>query len=834
MISLIVYPNKLDRSVFSSYGIEQSNSLLSTLEYYCSSLERDQFLVLVNDKPILFEDWPACRLADGDMVEVVIEPKEPITIFYAVVAVLAVGTAIYTMNNIPDTYNSTTPKGSSIYDINSQGNRVRINGAVPELLGRHKVIPDLIAPPYKTFEDNEQWLLLLMCVGGGNIDFDHPDRLNYPNDKLLYIAETEADRLGIDCQYLIAPPGADLTSHPAHQIMYTAPEVANGEVEIEVAGLVIGVASSFNKFLKPVSTNSLRLIKRELIGGLEPIEREISQQWPVTFTSGSNIEIAGSTIDNGFYSIVSVNDNRRELVLNKLDSDGIDDPTWTGFVVSGLIAFSQVNLTGSVNGKKSGPFAASKSGKSARYIWIDYKFPRGLGMLNDQGSIDNLTVTFRVEWRVISSGDPWQATTFTHTDKTLDQLGFSQRIDMQVEIRAEVRLSLVTSKLDDLKAHDDLMWVGLRSEVPSPLNYPHDTCLLMKIKASSALSAAASTQVSGIGTRVIPTMQPDGSFSTDKTRNPVNALVHLFSTSNLDYLTDLDHSRLQYLNDICASRRQYFDGVFDNQLTFIDAAKRILDVGFAMPSIEWGKLRPVRDDANRVVEQMFQPDNMMSPLRVREELVIDDEFDSVEVEYMDSKTWKSSTVLCSLAGDLGTKPKKVRAFGITERREAWRYGMRKRREYKYRRITYLFDTELDGFNCERLSCVGIADEDDFQGRIVNFDSHDNVALLSGIIEWIPGEKHYTILRAPNGSPWGPVEVYQGGSDRAFVLSSLPPFPISQGSQDDVLYRFGTLDNIETKALINTMQPAGTEKVSLVASGYDERVYADDDNEPPIA
>jgi hypothetical protein len=75
-------------------------------------------------------------------------------------------------------------------------------------------------------------------------------------------------------------------------------------------------------------------------------------------------------------------------------------------------------------------------------------------------------------------------------------------------------------------------------------------------------------------------------------------------------------------------------------------------------------------------------------------------------------------------------------------------------------------------------------------------------------------------------------VYQGGSDREFVLSSLPPFPISQGSQDDVLYRFGTLDNIETKALINTMQPAGTEKVSLVASGYDERVYADDDNEPP--
>ena len=83
---------------------------------------------------------------------------------------------------------------------------------------------------------------------------------------------------------------------------------------------------------------------------------------------------------------------------------------------------------------------------------------------------------------------------------------------------------------------------------------------------------------------------------------------------------------------------------------------------------------------------MFQPDNMTSPLRVREELIIDDEFDSVEVEYMDSKTWKSSTVLCSLPGDLGTKPKKVRAFGITERREAWRYGMRKRREYKYRQI----------------------------------------------------------------------------------------------------------------------------------------------------
>ncbi|SQH77285.1 protein of unknown function, might belong to Phage tail fiber protein [Shewanella benthica] len=74
-------------------------------------------------------------------------------------------------------------------------------------------------------------------------------------------------------------------------------------------------------------------------------------------------------------------------------------------------------------------------------------------------------------------------------------------------------------------------------------------------------------------------------------------------------------------------------------------------------------------------------------------------------------------------------------------------------------------------------------------------------------------------------------MYQIGSDREFVLSCLPPFPNYQGSQDDVLYRFGVLDNIETKALINTMQPAGTEKVSLEASGYGERVYADN-NEPP--
>ena len=67
----------------------------------------------------------------------------------------------------------------------------------------------------------------------------------------------------------------------------------------------------------------------------------------------------------------------------------------------------------------------------------------------------------------------------------------------------------------------------------------------------------------------------------------------------------------------------------------------------------------------------------------------------------------------------------VRAFGISEWREAWRYG-----------------------------CVGIANEDDFQGRIVNFDSHDNVALLSGIIVWIPGEKHYTVLRARIVPLWG--------------------------------------------------------------------------------
>ncbi|MBE7215948.1 hypothetical protein IGW68_12335 [Shewanella benthica] len=66
-----------------------------------------------------------------------------------------------------------------------------------------------------------------------------------------------------------------------------------------------------------------------------------------------------------------------------------------------------------------------------------------------------------------------------------------------------------------------------------------------------------------------------------------------------------------------------------------------------------------------------------------------------------------------------------------------------------------------------------------------------------------------------------MEVYQGGSEREFVLSSLPPFPISQGSQDDVLYRFGVLENIEAKALINTMQPQRLKRF-ISGIGYDER------------
>ncbi|MDM1324858.1 host specificity factor TipJ family phage tail protein [Acinetobacter pseudolwoffii] len=101
--------------------------------------------------------------------DIVCGAGEAVTIFYAVVAVLSAGLAIYTYLNMPDVPQMNQKSGNN--ELSNRVNRERIKGRVPDPFGTGKLIPDLIAPPILYYKDDGIEVEdCLMCLGRGEFE----------------------------------------------------------------------------------------------------------------------------------------------------------------------------------------------------------------------------------------------------------------------------------------------------------------------------------------------------------------------------------------------------------------------------------------------------------------------------------------------------------------------------------------------------------------------------------------------------------------------------------------------------------------------------------------
>lgn len=112
------------------------------------------------------------RLAtlDGTLY-VVVYPGDPITIIVAVVAVAAAAAvAFLLMPSVPNAALRNTQSESPNNELSDRQNRPRPNGRIPDIYGTVRSTPDLLAVPYKVFEDHEEVEYAFMCVGRGEYD----------------------------------------------------------------------------------------------------------------------------------------------------------------------------------------------------------------------------------------------------------------------------------------------------------------------------------------------------------------------------------------------------------------------------------------------------------------------------------------------------------------------------------------------------------------------------------------------------------------------------------------------------------------------------------------
>lgn len=825
-VEIKVYPNKLDAELFETCfaepGITLHDWLVKAVPAYYES-DQPPFSAIINDNYIQPNLWPSCVLKQHDDVKLIVEAKGAEAIAYAIIAVIAIGVAIYATNQIPDNYNSTVPDGSSIYDVNTQGNKPRLMGIIPESAGRHLIFPDYLTMPRREYINNEQWLYLMLCVGKGEYEI-LPEEIS--------IADTPVRGYVGDIDYQVFGPGEDVTVHDAHRNVFTSSEVGStsGSTGIELKGRTVTTGGNRSYYEYAFSNDELVVTEVEYeaeFGG--PI------RYPTVppFEVGEILTISGTLNgqNDGYYELLNKSSSGSQV--NKVDGQFQDDPSWTGFVNENSNNATVAVEDGGGDGQFNGPYFACPAGEVTDQLWLDFRLPRGLGELDEDGNILSKSVTLRIEYRAEGESEWIAFDSLTYSASTNDEQGKTAPFTLPAAIRPEVRVKRVTAASNDTRIYDDIYWTALKSELKSATSYQGMTTIAVKIRGTNALAGSAENKFNVIATRILPVYE-NGAWSAPRpTTDIAPFFTHVIKSSgHSDSKIGLDE--INALHPVWHNRGDEFNAVFDSGSTMFEVLKRVLAVGFAEPTIDYGRVIPVRDQQRTIFQHMYQPDNYIGLLERTITLIDDDEHDGVEVEYFSPITWKSETILCLLPGDLGVNPEKVRGFGITSRDKAYQFGMRKRRARRYRRTSFTFKTEMDALNSRYLDYCALADD------IPGYEQTGRVEYIVGrsvyvdaILKWQSGQSHILALRKPDGTLSGPYTASIGSTSNEVIIDSDIDFaPVFDASIEPPLYMFGITNKWCNAVLIRDIKPSSVDKVNVTAELYDDRVYLDDNSLAP--
>ena len=201
----VVPRNDLNFTI-ESEEIEINNSHATINDYLSQYGEyKDLPLSFMLDGEIVSRDTSLCGKSE---LKIIVEPQGVFA--FVIMLVVVVATFLYTMSqmnklNSKTGKNKDTQQGRSIYDVNAQGNKVKLGDVIPEQFGLFKKFPDYLSDPHSYYKDNKYYLDLILSQGVGYF-------LHATNHDDIYIGNTSINTLsGIQCH--VAEPGEDLSNN---------------------------------------------------------------------------------------------------------------------------------------------------------------------------------------------------------------------------------------------------------------------------------------------------------------------------------------------------------------------------------------------------------------------------------------------------------------------------------------------------------------------------------------------------------------------------------------------------------------------------------------------
>lgn len=846
-----------------------------------SDMDVHPISVSLNGVVIPHEQWSICSFAATDIVDIVIEPKGTELFFGALFLV-----AIKTLTPKIPKVSSTAQNGEGLNEASLKGNKIKLNSPIREVAGERRIYPDLLSTPHRYFAaPREQHVELLTCVGigehlipGNQILIGETPVISLGADVVVNVYPPGAD-LSADPAHLIwydvpevgsssnGAAGLELTvstpltngyiatsqifddytvTIPSGAGLFPSDWYDNLIVRILVSyqydfvdgGAGRDIIRGFNlDMLNPTVGDSIEIAGTNgglyVVNSFTPSVGPVPAEMTLNFDGGA--PVTGLTLGSLPASIGPRGQRFRitvfstsQITIERLDSTGAVDAGFPGFTYLETASASVTLDPSNLEGGYRGPFALCPEGALAHQIQWDVLMPSGLCGLGREGQVYEVGAFHTFEYRDMDVAGAWTVIEKTHSGSSLDSQGFSNTVALPYPMRPEGRIKkrFIQQSERENEINNDTVWYGVRAQLDSPTLYEGVTVVTVNARGGDRLSAQSETMFSVQATRKLP-VRVAGSWTAPIATRDI-APFFAYVAKNVGYTdSDIDLVELDRLDAIWKSRGDHYDQATNTNGTAKGVINDALSCGFSELTVDRGLLRPARDEPRTAFESMYTPQNMTRSLERDFTAIRPDDYDGVDVEYVDGVSWQVETVECRLSGDAGTRVQKIKAEGCTNRTKAWRIGMRQRRALKYRRWEYNWATELDALNSRYLSYVQVADDVPGYAQSAQMVSYDaGVIESSEAFDWSDAGPHYLYVRREDGSSSGPyIATYI--DDFHLSISGLDFFPDTSLDREPPHLLFG----IGYKVLITSISPNGTDSASVEAMAYNELVYLSDDASP---
>ncbi len=374
------------------------------------------------------------------------------------------------------------------------------------------------------------------------------------------------------------------------------------------------------------------------------------------------------------------------LAVERLTEAGVVDTSWPGWTSRTATDYS---ATGFQEGEEwLGPFLVCPNGETTDAFEYDFNFPSGLIWYTSKGNKRTFTVSIRVGYRVYGSGAPWTVRSHTYTGYSEDAVGFTERITLGTPGQVEVRIRRVTERGGN-SARDACYWQGLRARLSQrPTRYDDLTTIGLTVTTGTKLAAQTDHRFNVEATRL---------YDQGTARSISGAMIHVMRSLGLP-ADQIDTDTLQHLEDTYwTPRGEFFDFSAEKSGTSaLDMLQMAAQAGMGYFLLIDSMCSAGREGV-KGWRGGISPQRQLEPLSTSFISPGPDDYDGVDVTYIDEVSWAAETVECRLPGV--TEPWKVESYelqGVGTRDRAYRIGMRRLMKHQGQRLTYKTKTEMMG------------------------------------------------------------------------------------------------------------------------------------------